>query len=318
MGTRAISTALALSLCVVACNQADVRSPGSADSQTRPACGLEAARLGEFVRVPAGSFAAGARPELPEEGPPLRVHVSAFDLQRHEVTNDQFAAFVAATSHVTDAERSTQGGRDDAGSGVFSRGSGAGKGAGAWALVNGATWRTPEGPGSDIRGKGAWPVVHVSYRDAIAYAQWAKARLPSEIEWEYAASLGLPDQNDSRSGAFDPQGKPRANTWQGLFPLLDEGKDGFLGPSPVGCFPADRIGAYDMIGNVWEWTALQEDNKPATTGATSPQALIKGGSHLCTDTFCGRFRPEARQLQDIDFSTNHVGFRIVRDAPALP
>jgi formylglycine-generating enzyme len=268
-------------------------------------CGLPKSELGTYVTIPASTFVAGARPQLPEEGPPTRVQVAAFQIQRHEVTNDQFAAFVSATGYVTDAEKSAQSGRADGGSGIFTRPK-AGGVTGAWSLVKGATWRAPKGPGSNIETQSAWPVVHVSYRDALAYADWAKARLPTEIEWEYAASMGLPDISDSRSGAFDAKGKPTANTWQGLFPLADDGSDGFLGVAPVGCFAPDAQSLSDMIGNVWEWTALPE---PSAT-----QSIIKGGSHLCTDSFCGRFRPEARQLQEVDFSTNHIGFRVVKDA----
>lgn len=277
-------------------------SPPTQVESAHKKCGLPASQIGSFVPVPSGSFLTGARPELPEEGPPMRVQVSGFEIQRHEVTYDQFAAFIAATGYVTDAEKSSQSGRADGGSGVFSRSQ---TGSGAWSLSKGANWRVPDGPGPATEVDGSWPVVHVSYRDATAYAAWAKARLPTEIEWEYAASLGLPDANNSRSGAYDGKGQPRANTWQGLFPIRDEGDDGFLGLAPVGCFTPDYKGLFDMIGNVWEWTALSD--------LKATQAIIKGGSHLCTDSFCGRFRPEARQLQDVDFSTNHIGFRVVRD-----
>ncbi len=260
------------------------------------ACGLPAAQMGVFMTMPAGDFVMGADPRYPEEGPGLRVHVDAFAIQAHEVTNDQFAAFVAATGHVTDAERPAPNG----GSAVFS------SDLRQWRLDRGATWRTPEGADSSIAGRGAMPVVHVSHADAQAYARWAGARLPSEVEWEYAAARQLPDPADQRSGAYDGAGAPVANTWQGVFPIKDDGEDGFRAPAPVGCFPAGATGLYDMIGNVWEWT-----DTPYAEGA---QFTIKGGSYLCAKNFCGRFRPAARQPQDADFSTGHIGFRVVKDA----
>ena len=205
------------------------------------------------------------------------------------MTNDEFARFVAATDYVTDAERSAEAGGSGAGSAVFGAGH-------VWRLVSGASWRAPLGSGSDIDGLGSYPVTHVSHADAEAYADWAGVRLPSEVEWEYAAQRGLPDPADPNSGAVNADGAPRANTWQGLFPVADTGDDGFTGLAPVGCFPPSELGLYDMIGNAWEWTST-----PYAPG----QHTIKGGSYLCADNFCRRYRPAAR----------HIGFRIARDAP---
>ena len=146
--------------------------------------------------------------------------------------------------------------------------------------------------------------MHISLNDARAYAKWAGGRLPTELEWEYAASLGLPDRTRADSGAYDKQGKPIANTWQGVFPIINTEEDKFSGTSPVGCFPPSRTQLYDMIGNVWEWT---------DTPVTKSSHLIKGGSFLCANNFCKRYRTAARQSQDDDFSTNHLGFRIVMD-----
>ncbi|MEL6957119.1 MAG: formylglycine-generating enzyme family protein [Pseudomonadota bacterium] len=273
----------------------------------RNGCDLSAHAYGAFQAIPSGQFRKGDAPVYPEEQPTLAVHVSAFEIQTHEVTNRQFAAFVDATGYVTDAERSAAAGGPGAGSAVFKHpGSGANVG-NPWSLVAGATWRTPTGPGSTIKGLEHFPVVHVSHADARAYAEWAGGRLPSEVEWEYAASLGLADPSDPMSGAFNGDGQAVANTWQGVFPVADTQEDGHGGLAPAGCFAPSKLGLYDMIGNAWEWT-----DTPYAPG----QHTIKGGSYLCADNFCRRYRPAARQPQDSDFSSSHIGFRIVRDLPS--
>ena len=282
---------------VPACN----RTP--AQELTSVECGLKPAQFETFIRIPEGSFEKGHDPVYSEEEPTLTLHVGAFEILSHEVTNAEFARFVQDTGYVTEAERSAEKGGRGAGSAVFEAKAGA-AGQYPWKLVAGATWRTPEGPGSDIHGRENHPVVHVSLADARAYASWAGGRLPTEIEWEYAASLGLPDPDRSTSGAYGEDGTPHANTWQGLFPFVNTDADGFSGTSPVGCFGADRAGLYDMIGNVWEWT-----DTPYGTGTHT----IKGGSYLCADNFCRRYRPAARQPEEADFSSNHIGFRIIRD-----
>ena len=283
-----------------ACSQASLpNTPANKE------CALPQDQMGRFAKIPDGSFMKGASPLYQEEAPSLRLQVKGFLIQTHEVTNAQFATFVQATGYITDAERSVREGREGAGSAVFlHRGDGAAMPKPAWSLMQYANWRSPEGQRSSITGRENEPVVHVSKRDAEAYAVWAGGRLPSEVEWEYAASLGLPDPGDQASGAYGDDG-PRANTWQGVFPVADLGTDGFRGAAPVGCFGADRLGLYDMIGNVWEWTDTPYGHATHT---------IKGGSYLCTDNFCRRYRPAARQPQDSDFSSSHIGFRIVKDA----
>ena len=253
----------------------------------------------------------------PEEAPRERVSVQRFLIQSHEVTNAQFGKFVAATRYVTDAERAGSGG-----SAVFRFPAADGTPpAGGWALVARATWRAPHGPGSSVDDKGHHPVVHISLRDARAYARWAGGRLPTENEWEYAAqlnqatkfagalsaqtSLALSMRRRPEDALFDDQFRPLANTWQGRFPADDEGVDGFRGTAPVGCYPPTDLGLFDMIGNVWEWTD--------TPYRDTKQFTIKGGSFLCSPHGCRRYRPAARQPQDADFSTSHIGFRIARD-----
>jgi len=271
-----------------------------------PTCGLAGDALGQFVTVPPGQFRKGAYPVYPEEAPGLILHIAGFEMLAHEVTNAEFARFAEAAGYITAAERSAASGGEGAGSAVFRMPAERRNPGQTWELVAGATWKSPEGPGSDISARALQPVVHVSLADAEAYAAWAGGRLPTEEEWEYAAATGLPDPADTRSGAYDASGQPVANTWQGIFPLADQAADGFAGRAPAGCFAPSAIGLYDMLGNVWEWTAT-----PFQAGANT----IKGGSYLCADNFCRRYRPAARQPQEADFYSSHIGFRIVRDLP---
>lgn len=265
-------------------------------------CGLDnTTQDAAFVLIPKGEFVKSEYPVFPEEGRPNLVTVDAFLIQAHEVTNEQFSMFVAETNYVTDAEKARTK-IEESGSAVFSNANSDSEP--HWRLDSGANWRSPEGIGSTGSDKMNHPVVHVSLQDARAFAKWMGGRLPTELEWEYAAHLGLPNPKRPESGAYDDSAQPIANTWQGVFPIIDSGKDGFRGTAPIGCFAPSEIGLYDMIGNVWEWT---------DTPVGKSSHLIKGGSFLCADNFCKRYRPTARQYQDIDFSTNHIGFRLVKD-----
>lgn len=262
-------------------------------------CPLNANLIGAFADVPGGGFIMGADPVYAEEGPPTKVFVSPFRLQIHEVTNRQFSVFVAETGYVTEAER-------NGGSALFVKSRTPENFMSWWRLDPLATWETPGGEGSDLNGLDDHPVVHLSLNDARAYAAWAGGRLPTEMEWEYAASLGLFDSDDPLSGMRSPNGTARANIWTGFFPLQDTGQDGFEGLAPVGCFEPGRTGLYDMIGNVWEWTE-------SPYGRDVPRITIKGGSYLCSDIYCRRYRVAARDSMEPDFSSSHVGFRILKD-----
>jgi len=257
-----------------------------------------------MVWVEGGSFLLGADAFYPEEGPPREVTLDGFWISATEVTNAQFGKFVAETGYVTEAERDPPRLPNAPpemlvpGSAVFRAPSK--DDPNWWKWVVGAEWRAPSGPDSSILGKENDPVVQVTYRDAKAYADWAGMSLPSEAQWEYAARAGV----DTLPEPKDSSGKPLANYYQGVFPHRDTGDDGFLSRAPVGCFEANAFGLHDMIGNVWEWTASEP--RPG-----APIRTIKGGSFLCAANYCARYRPAARQFQEIDLGTDHIGFRVV-------
>lgn len=284
--------------------------------------------------VPAGTFAMGSEQHQPEERFTHVVRVDGFWIDRHEVTNAQFKKFVDATGYVTLAERPVDPkvhpdwSQDMLvpGSIVFVPPKGRVEDGQWWQYVAGASWQKPHGPGSSIAGKENHPVVNIAYDDALAYAQWIGRSLPTEAQWEFAARGGR-DGEDDWSSAFDPEGKPIANSWQGIFPVLNTNDDGYAETAPVGCFPANGYGLYDMIGNVWEWTSDLYRSSHPRTAAINPQGpelisvrmvpgqmpsrVIKGGSYLCSMNYCSRYRPAARQPQEGDLSAAHVGFRTV-------
>jgi len=275
------------------------------------------------------------------------VTVSGFWMDEHTVTNEAFAAFVAATGYRTVAERpldpALYPGADPMllkpGSAVFFMPRGPvsmNDVRSRWAYVPGADWRHPEGPASSLEGRAREPVVHVAFEDAEAYAAWAGKALPTEAEWEFAARGGLDGAMFCWGDEFMPGGRFMANTWQGRFPFRDEGADGFAGRAPVGSFPPNGYGLYDMAGNVWQWTAdWYSDRHPSEAespccvprdprgGAEAPsydrtqpqihvpRKVIKGGSYLCAPNYCRRYRPAARHPQMIDTGTCHIGFRCI-------
>ena len=287
-----------------------------------------------MVWVPAGRFDFGDT-VYPEEGPLRSIAVEGFWMDRTEVTNDQFAEFVKATGHVTVAEKALDPRQHpgstpellQAGAVVFvmpRQGQAGSNPLQWWRYVAGADWRHPGGPGTSIEGRGPFPVVAVAYADAWAYARWKGHTLPSEAQWEWAARAARPEP------APRHEQPSQANTWQGLFPVLNSSDDGFIGLAPVGCYAANALGLYDMIGNVWEFTldpwaprhplpdTAAPDQIPAALrppGAAA-QRVIKGGSYLCAPNYCMRYRAGARQAQDEDLGASHLGFRTVLQAPA--
>lgn len=265
-------------------------------SQAARACDA----TGGMAYIPAGVVLLG------EDGPGRdgrQVQVPAFWIDRHEVTNREFAQFVARTQYVTQAER-------EGGSAIFVPPSQvAGDNAGQWWRFRaGASWRHPDGPGSTLLGKEDYPVVHVTYDDALAYARSIGRELPDATQWERAARAEQTTGRPPLEWAFSPEGRPIANSWQGVFPVADTGDDGWKGIAPVGCFAGNGFGLHDMIGNVWEWTT--------TARAGERERLLKGGSYLCASNYCANFRAAAFQAQERDLGASHIGFRTIRAVTA--
>jgi len=289
--------------------------------------------LTTLVELPGGSFRMGSTSFYPEEAPIHTATVAPFAVERHPVTNAQFAEFVAATGYVTVAERpldpALYPGVAEAdllpGALVFRATPGPvnlDDWRQWWDWAPGAHWRAPFGAGTDLVGRDQHPVVQIAYPDAAAYAAWAGRRLPTEAEFEYAAHGGT---DTAYPWGEQPRldGALMANTWQGRFPYRNDGALGWVGTSPVGVFPPNGFGLVDMIGNVWEWTTTRYSGHhvpgapssaccpiPAEPDPAVIQAL-KGGSHLCAPEYCHRFRPAARSPQSQDSSTTHIGFRCV-------
>lgn len=301
-------------------------------------------KLADMKLIRGGPALLGAEDAYPEEAPVRLAEVKDFWIDVRPVTNADFAAFVADTGYVTFAEIPPDP-RDypgmpltmaQAGSAVFTPPAGPVDLRDAsqwWRYVVGADWRHPEGPQSDILALMDHPVVQIAYVDALAYAQWAGKALPTEAEWEFAARGGRKGARFAWGEELAPDGRMLANYWQGAFPLENTLEDGYARTSPVGAFPPNDFGLYDMIGNVWEWTedwyatAVAEPSSGccgpprARAGARHeslaageppiPRKVLKGGSHLCAANYCQRYRPAARHPQPIDSPTSHIGFRCV-------
>ena len=300
------------------------RQGGTAATSARPVASTasDSAHAHKVVAIPGGKTLLGTdAPIIPvdEEGPCRKVTVKPFWIDAMAVCNRRFEAFTAATGYVTEAE--TWG--DSA---VFAPAADAGGRAHAaapwWQMVKGASWRCPEGPGSSLAGRGNHPVVQVSWKDAMAFAQWAGGRLPLEAEWEHAARGG---QGDVRYpwGDDDPDdlGHFPCNIWQGEFPNRNTAADGYAATAPVDSFAPNAYGLYQMVGNTWEWTAqdfrvrsLKKAIKTAHLDKIGFK-VIKGGSFLCHASYCHRYRIAARTANSPGSSTAHQGFRLVYDNP---
>jgi formylglycine-generating enzyme len=239
------------------------------------------------------------------EGPIRSVHVDALSVDCTAVTNAAFAEFVAVTGHVTDAENFGWSYVFAAFLPVDAPATRGVAGAEWWRQVFGADWRHPEGPWSNVAGRWDHPVVHVSARDAEAFARWSGKRLPSEAEWEYAARGGLVQQPFPWGAELEPDGEHRMNVWQGSFPDANTLEDGHAGTAPVRSYPPNAYGLFEMTGNVWEWTSSKFDASHLTR-------TMRGGSYLCHASYCNRYRVDARSSNSPDSSAGNLGFRCVR------
>jgi sulfatase modifying factor 1 len=304
---------------------------------------------GEFsmgCEIPAKGICTSATMEAVNDAQPIhRVHVSGFWMDKTDVTNEKFEQFVKATGYLTIAEQAPT--KEEfptappenlvAGSVVFTPTPGPvalDDHFQWWRYEKGANWRHPEGPSTDLKGREKYPVVHIAYRDAEAYAKWAGRRLPTEAEWEFAARGGLSGKVYAWGDNLKPGGKWMANIYEGQFPVKDTGDDGFVGIAPVAQFPANGYGLYDMAGNVWQWCSdwyradyfaklsaqggvTRNPQGPETAYDPSEPAekkrVHRGGSFLCTDQYCTRYMVGARGKGEVTTGSNHLGFRCVKE-----
>lgn len=327
MLARSIAFVVALAASVQGCADEKVEPVDASDSV---ACALV---VDDVIAITGGTFMMGTDRGYPEEGPAREVRVDAFFIDATEVTVAEFAAFADEQSYVSVAERPLN--PDDfpradpsllrPGSAVFKPPlSGPARDfLDWWAYIPGAYWRYPDGP-DQPPAEPNHPVTQIAFEDAQAYAKWRGGRLPTEAEWEFAALGGAEVSSPSRAAPIE------ANTWQGVFPVINSKDDGYAGVAPGGCYTPNEYGLYDMLGNVWEWTAdhyapghfdktrdnptgvsLEQSRDPHNPGV--PSRVIKGGSYLCAESYCARYRPAARHASDTGMGTNHIGLRVVYD-----
>lgn len=283
-----------------------------------------------MIRLPGGPFLMGTDDQVgfPEdgEGPVRKVTIRGFYMDAYSVTNAEFSVFIAATGYQTDAEKFGY-------SYVFHLFVEPGlraellmlgrqlAGLEWWFHVEGADWQHPEGPDSELGDRMDHPVVHVSWRDAIAYCEWAGKRLPTEAEFEYAARGGLKQKRYCWGDVFLPRGKHRCNIWQGTFPTQNTAEDGYIGTAPARSFTPNGYGFYNMAGNVWEWSFDRWSPSYHVDGSRlnpigpleGDRRVMRGGSYLCHDSYCNRYRVAARSSNTPDSSSGNMGFRCVRD-----
>lgn len=295
-------------------------APGSGITSSSPVPGLE------FVKLPGGEFTMGTSDpsgyRSDGEGPEHVVDLAPFAIARFPVTNDQFAVFVESTGYRTTAERF---GNTFVFAGLLPDDFPATRAIAAtpwWREVSGGDWQHPEGPQSDISERGDHPVVHVGWNDAAAFCRWSGTRLATEAEWEYAARGGIAGVHYPWGAAREPNGEHLMNVYQGEFPYRDTGADGWIGTCPVGSYPSNGYGLHEMTGNVWEWCLdwfdptyyLRSPRRDPHGPPGGVTRVMRGGSYLCHESYCWRYRVDARSANTADSTTGNLGFRVVQNS----
>lgn len=312
-----------ISCCHIQANQAKIKQQKQTQTEITQQDEIRFAE--QLVTIPAGTFLMGTDDPVAfkadGEGPIREVTIDAFQIDRTAVTNEQFQQFIHETGYVTEAEAygwsfvfhllAADKFKKTAERAVQTP---------WWLAVPGAYWKKPEGPGSSIKKRMDHPVVHISWHDAAAYAKWAGKRLPTEAEWEYAARGGLVQKRYAWGDELTPDGKHMCNIWQGTFPNENTAEDGFIGTAPVDRFAPNGYGLYNVAGNVWEWCADWFHNNHDDTMCINPVGpasgtgkVMRGGSYLCHDSYCNRYRVAARTANTPDSSTGNMGFRCAAD-----
>ena len=343
MVSRNIIMGLCIFSLLVCCKEKQQEE--NAEKRAAPPAAPREITPSKMVLIPTGTFQMGTNdPAFADAQPVHRVTVTAFWMDEHEVTNAEFAAFVKATNYVTVAERPLNP-KDFPGVPVESLVPGSGVFTSPsepvpldnplqwWKYVPGASWKHPFGPQSNIDGQENNPVIHICYEDALAFATWAGKRLPTEAEWEYAAQAKQPGLKYYWGNELKPGNKWMANIYQGDFPGNNTAEDGFAGIAPVKSFPPNAYGLYDMDGNVWEWcNDFYRADYYAKSPAANPKGpedsydpeepnavkrVQRGGSFLCSDQYCIRYRPGSRGKGEVSSGSNNLGFRCVKDSDGL-
>ena len=306
---------------------AEASNQKSGDIKVHSMTGKNASKE-EMAYIPGGQFLMGTEDKdgfpADGEGPIHEVSVKPFYMDKYAVSNQDFQNFVDETAYITEAE---QYGWSFVfhlllNESVLKKATQKVQQTPWWIVVEGANWKSPEGPGTDISERLDYPVIHISWNDAKAYCKWTNKRLPTEAEWEFAARGGMEQKKYVWGDELTPEGKHHCNIWQGDFPKSNTAEDGYLGTAPVSAYDPNGYGLFNMSGNVWEWCsdwfAAKVNKRGGRYNPTGPdkgeEKVMRGGSYLCHESYCNRYRVAARTSNTPDSSTGNIGFRCVTEA----